>query len=241
MTELARIGSTGTHHRHPGTGGQEGRRLAEEHCQQDQTCPGHLCLEYQNIEDYRLWDHMRIIMRIFLLNENFQLVVQFFSPALENLLSLDETVIVLYEAESDEVLADTLVLLAEEGGGRNSLKLPVLAQPFGKPGREYQNLLSDSFSVVPVISCGVSFRAEVDLVRQTTPVGHHEVAALRYDGLHPHLRQDLGQEIPLPLQVNRDRLEVAVVLAQPAHLLLEAPGDRLLDGSGASILEISDQ
>ena len=83
---------------------------------------------------------MRIIMRIFLLNENFQLVVQFFSPALENLLSLDETVIVLYETESDEVLADTLVLLAEEGGGRNSLKFPVLAQPFGKPERKFQNL-----------------------------------------------------------------------------------------------------
>ena len=130
-----------------------------------------------------------------------------------------------YETESYKVLPDALVFLTEEGGWRNSLQLPILAQPLGKP----------------VVPGGVCLRAEVDLVSEAAPVSHHEVSSLRYDGLHPHLRQDLGQEIPLPLQVNRDRLEVAVVLAQPAHLLLEAPGDRLLDGSGASVLEISHQ
>merc|ERR1712154_424908 len=124
--------------------------------------------------------------RIFLLNEYFQLILQFFSPALKNFLRFEETVIMFYETESDEVLANALVLLTEEGRRRNSLKLPVLAQPFSKP----------------VISGGVSFRAEVNLVRQPAPVSHHEVAALGYDGLHPDLGQHLRQEVSLLLQVH---------------------------------------
>ena len=71
------------------------------------------------------------------------LVVKFLSPVLEDLLSFEKTVIVFYEAESDEVLADILVFLTEEGRRRDSLELPVLAEPLSEPGgRKYYPILT---------------------------------------------------------------------------------------------------
>ena len=63
------------------------------------------------------------------------LVVKFLSPVLKDLLSFEKTVIVFNEAESDEVLADILVFLTEEGRWGDSLELPVLAEPLREPGR----------------------------------------------------------------------------------------------------------
>ena len=71
------------------------------------------------------------------------LVVKFLSPVLENLLSFEKTVIVFNEAESDEVLADILVFLTEEGRRWDSLELPVLAEPLREPGaRKYYPILT---------------------------------------------------------------------------------------------------
>ena len=63
-----------------------------------------------------------------------QLVVKFLSPVLEDLLSFEKTVIVFNETESDEVLADILVFLTEEGRRGDSLELPVLAEPLSESG-----------------------------------------------------------------------------------------------------------
>jgi len=59
----------------------------------------------------------------------------------------------LDEAEANVVLADVLVLQAEEGGGGNALQPPVLGQPLHKPAQ--QN------SLMPSADTGKYDRAEI--------------------------------------------------------------------------------
>ena len=58
------------------------------------------------------------------------------------------------------------------------------------------------------------------------PVRHDEVATLGNDRVHSGVLQDLDDEVPLLLEVDGDRLEVALVRPESSQLKLEPSANK---------------
>merc|ERR1719270_3017961 len=111
------------------------------------------------------------------------------------------------------------MILTEECGRRNSLKLLILAQP-----------LCES-----VVSSRITLAGKINLVCQLTPICHHEISSLRNHRFHTNICQNSSKIVSLSLKIHRNGSKVTILLIKSINLLLKPPCHRLLDRSWTGV------